>query len=64
MRLLWDFAVLHLFVDFDFLWALGPWPWSEAIYLWGLGLGAKRLDFGKYAAKVEHHVLLLEVSKI
>ena len=41
----WGFVVLNLFVDFVFLWTLGPWPWSEATYLWALGPGAKRLNF-------------------
>ena len=40
-------VVLNLFVDFVFLWTLGPWPWSEATYLWALGPGAKRLNSGR-----------------
>ena len=42
---------------------LGLGPWSEATYLWALGLGAKRLNFGKYAPEVGDHFLLLKVSE-
>ena len=56
-------VVLNLFVDFVFLWTLGPWPWSEATYLWALGPGAKRLNFGKYAPEVGDHFLLLKVPE-
>ena len=55
--------VLNLFVDFVFLWTLGPWPWSEATYLWALGPGAKRLFLGKPAPEVGDHFLLLKVSE-
>ena len=57
------FVVLSWFVDLVFLWTLGTWPWSEATYLWALGPGAKRLNFGKYAPEVGDHFLLLKVSE-
>ena len=57
----WVFVVLNLFDDFVFLWTL----WALALERsdLSLGLGAKRLNFGKYAPEVGDHFLLLKVSE-
>ena len=62
-RSLLRLVVLTEFFAFVFLWTLGPWLWSEATYLGVLVLGAKRLNFGKYAPEAGDHFLLLKVSE-